>query len=732
MNYYVLSSLISFILFGMGLTALILGVQNSLGNKESKSSVEMSLACVCVFLWDAGYAWMGLCYDSDFAYVPRAIALLAVYLYVVFILRYVSIVVNYPMKKLNIVLTVFSILGFISWTQIIRKNAVWFETTPWGYWYYSKMTIFRIIQFISVIIGLVQYYVILSFGKKTVKTKRELFVLRRFGLFGPVLILGYMLDTLFPTVFHTAAIPGSGIGAFASAMILFSISKINKVFGLTKENVSQYVFDDVNIPVIITGIDGKIALYSKNTAEYLNCDEDDIKEHTVDDFFEEYDENGYRLKNSEKECLLNTTNINDDFGEHIYTIYFVNDVTEERNAFRLMQKSKEDAEEANRAKSDFLANMSHEIRTPMNAIIGMSQIVLDKDDIQEDVRNQINEIKIAGTNLLGIINDILDMSKIEAGKYELINDDYELPVLIHEVGSVINARLRESEVDFVLDVDSTLPRYLVGDVGRIRQILMNILGNAIKFTKKGRILLKVTWNKYEQGPDILFDIVDTGIGIKPEDKEKIFGKFDQVDTKRNKNIQGTGLGLAISRSLAILMGGMITVDSVYGEGSTFHVVICQNTKKYEPIGEDIATKLREKKYSIKIEKEVEAKQLTDAKVLVVDDSKVNLLVATGLMKKYGMTIDTALSGKESIDKVQNTDYDIVFMDHMMPEMDGVDTLKAIRALGGKYENLTVVALTANALSESKDMLLSVGFQDYLAKPINIKELDRVLNQWINV
>ena len=735
MNHYPIASIIAFTLFGMGLAALLFGIQNYNENKKSKTDIQMVIVCLCVFIWDFGYAWMSTCYDSDFAYIPRAAALLAVYLYMMFILRYVASVVNYPNKKLNCVLMVLLILGALSWPRIITKDAVTFTTTPWGYWYSSKMSLARITQFVCILMGIVEYYVILNFGKKNATTKRERFVLGRFGLFGPILFVGYMLDTLIPSILKTPAIPGSGVSAFIASSILFSIAKINRVHGLSEKNVSQYVFDDVKVPVIVTDELDRIVLNNNNALEFLETD--DLINRSIFDFFKKENESDdvfiYSSKKEDgvdRECELESTDIMDQFGEKLYTIYFVRDITEERTAYRLMQKSKEEAEEANKAKSEFLANMSHEIRTPMNAIIGMSQIVLDNKEVSDEVLSQVNEIKIAGTNLLGIINEILDMSKIEAGKVEMVNEDYDLPILIHEISSLINARLMQSEVRFLLDIDPTLPRYLVGDMGRIRQILMNVIGNAIKFTKEGSIALKVTWNHFEAAPDILFDISDTGIGIKPEDREKIFGKFDQADTKKNKNIQGTGLGLAISRNLAILMGGMITVDSVYGEGSTFHIVICQDIpNQYKAIGEETALQLQDKTFVIPVKEEVVATHKENVRVLVVDDSRVNLLVASGLLKKYGMQIDTCLSGAESIKMVQENEYDIVFMDHMMPDMDGVETLQAIRELGGKYKDLCIIALTANALSESKEMLLKEGFQDFLAKPINFVELDRVVNQY---
>lgn len=722
---YPLGALVAFILAGMGTMALVFGVNNLRESEKTKINIQMFLVCVCVFVWDFGYAWMSMCYDSDFAYIPRAMALLAVYMYMVFILKYVALITGY--KKLHNKLIIFGILGLISWPQIITKSAVTFTATPWGYWYYSKMSAARIIQFVCVLLGLFEYYVIIAYGKKKAETKLEQHVLSKFEIFGPVLFTGYIFDTLFPSILNTPAVPGSGIAAFIAAMILFNIAQINRIYGLSKENVSQYVFDDVRVPVIITNTKDLILLYNKYTTEFLNVGDDELTGCGIHDYFDVVEGMHVEVRGHEKECILEKTDIIDKFGEKLYNIYFVRDITEERKSYRLMQKSKEDAEEANRAKSDFLANMSHEIRTPMNAIIGMSQVIIDNKEVPEHVLPQVNEIKIAGTNLLGIINDILDMSKIEAGKFELVKDEYDLAVLIHEISSIVRARLRQSEVRFVVDMDDTLPRYMVGDMGRIRQILMNVIGNAIKFTKTGSIVLRISWNKFEEAPDILFDVTDTGIGIKPEDIDKIFGKYDQVDTKKNKSIQGTGLGLAISKNLSIIMGGIITVDSVYGEGSTFHIVINQDIDKYTAIGADVVREIQEGSFIIPIKEEIVATVKSDKRVLVVDDSKVNLMVAKGLLKKYEVKVDTAVSGAESIEMVQKEKYDLVFMDQMMPEMDGVEAMHHIRDLGDEYTKLPIIALTANAIGGTREQLIAEGFNDYLAKPINVVELDRVLN-----
>lgn len=732
-NVYQISALIALVLFGMGLSAAILGFINYWENKKSRRSTQMLWVCICVFFWDFGYAWMSLCYDNDFAYVARAIALLAVTFYMFFILRYVALVTEYSKRKLNVFLFVFMIVSLIAWTQIIQKNAVDFVMTPWGYWYTSKMSSARILQFAANIVALSQYYIILHFGKKRTTQAREQHVLKNFGWFGIILFGGYMLDTLVPSVFHIPAVPGSSVSAFVSAMILFQISRKNKTFGISRSNVSEYVFRDVHIPVIITDNQGKIVLFNDYTKKYLKYTENDILYHKLEEFFELQNHGFAEVLGLDKVCKIDKTDVSDQFDDLLFSIYFFNDVTKERQSRRMLEESRAAAEEANRAKSNFLANMSHEIRTPMNAIIGMSEIILQEKEITEKNRSQLQEINIAGSNLLGIINDILDISKIEAGKYELVIDEYELPSLLNDVGNVIGVRVQDTNAKFVMKVDSSLPKYMIGDVVRIRQILLNILGNAAKFTEKGSISLSVFWNHNASAPEIYFHVSDTGIGIREEDIDKIFGEFNQVDTRRNRNIQGTGLGLAISKHLAELMGGTITVKSVYGEGSTFSITICQNIKEYQQIGDVITEALQNRQYSSMMNhKELEIVPRPEAKVLIVDDIKVNLMVAKGMMKKYGMQIDIAQSGARAVEMVQESRYDIVFMDHMMPEMDGIDTTKAIRNLGDEYENLVIIALTANAIGDAKEMFLEAGMQDFLAKPIEPRELDEIICCWIPV
>ena len=390
------------------------------------------------------------------------------------------------------------------------------------------------------------------------------------------------------------------------------------------------------------------------------------------------------------------------------------------------QHEKEKAEASSKAKDDFLAKMSHEIRTPMNAITGMAELLL-RGDLPDTARIYAQDIRQASNNLISIINDVLDFSKIESGKMEIIPVRYHLSSLINDTVNIIRIRLMEKQILFHLDIDKSIPNNLIGDEVRIRQILINLLSNAVKYTDRGHIRLSI---KIKEITDkqiwLIASVSDTGKGIKPEDRIKLFGDFVRVDVKQNQGIEGTGLGLAIAKRLCVAMGGDITVESEYGKGSSFTVVIPQNINirgnELYPDDSNSIINGHDNYFTIKF-------KLPSVRILVVDDISANLKVAEGLLYPYGASIDTCLGGEEAIRMIKSRKYDLVFMDHMMPEMNGIEAVAEIRAFK-KNSKLPIIALTANAISGMKEMFMEKGFDDFLAKPIDILELEDILDRWI--
>ncbi|MCL2392578.1 MAG: ATP-binding protein [Oscillospiraceae bacterium] len=501
---------------------------------------------------------------------------------------------------------------------------------------------------------------------------------------------------------------------------------------------------------------------------------------------------------------------------------FYTDITEQRRL--------EAAELANRAKSEFLANMSHEIRTPMNAILGMTDLAL-RTNSPESVQEYLRNIKIAGNQLLTIINDILDFSKVEAGVVELVSEKYNIHSMINDVVTMINVRIGDRPIDLIVDDDPMLPNELIGDESRIKQIITNLMSNAVKFTDEGHILLSIGFEASETTGQctLKVSVTDTGIGIREGEIHALFDSFAQLDTKKNRSIEGTGLGLPISKNLIELMDGEITVESTYGQGSCFSFYIIQKaetlrhvstlpydehrrvalwytntdksrilSKKISKLGafcdiisdtknieryshvffdysklqdiekvqspgtkfityirgaknfEDVAPNLEhvrmpltsvlllqlmggkiDTRNEIDLERENSGVVLNDCLFLVVDDIEINLIIAEEALRSYGGDVDLADSGSKAIALVKENNYDIVFMDHMMPEMDGVDVTKMIRALPGeKYSKLPIIALTANVVGDVREMFIESGMSDFLAKPLEHKEIERVLREWL--
>ena len=393
-----------------------------------------------------------------------------------------------------------------------------------------------------------------------------------------------------------------------------------------------------------------------------------------------------------------------------------------------LRREKMIADTANRAKSDFLANMSHEIRTPINAVLGMNEMIL-RECQDESIREYAFNAQSAGQNLLSIINDILDMSKIEAGKMEIVNGKYRLNAVLTDVVNMIQNKAEKKKLAFYVEVDETIPDRLFGDEVRIRQIIVNLLNNAVKYTNAGSVWLKVGKEEFSEDKITLkISVKDTGIGLKEEDKGKLFRNFERLDQRKNRNIEGTGLGLAITRKMVELMEGQIEVESVSGDGSTFTVYLPQVVRGPEQIG---SFEEKHRSYVRSVKQYQETFIAPEASILVVDDVDMNISVVKSLLKKTKVKISSCTGGEECLDLVRKERFDLILLDHMMPEMDGIETLRQMKQMEDNLcKDTPVIALTANAIVGVKEMYLAEGFDAYLSKPIAGERLEEVLKMYL--
>ncbi len=409
-------------------------------------------------------------------------------------------------------------------------------------------------------------------------------------------------------------------------------------------------------------------------------------------------------------------------GESIFSI--VSRSLERARLTEELEHAKNEAERANKAKTQFLARMSHEIRTPINAIIGMNEMIIAESD-SDQIQDYAYDVKSSSAMLLSIINEILDSTKIESGMMEIIPVKYRIASMLNDLYNIISVKANEKELKLEFDIDSNIPREYVGDDKRIRQVLINILNNAVKYTEKGSVTLKLTCVMEGDKAILKYSVRDTGMGIRAEDIGKIYDAFQRLDISKNKNVEGSGLGMNITQQILKLMDSELSIQSEYGKGSDFSFEIVQKVVDKEPLGD-----FRNRIENVDKYKSTRIKfSAPDARILVVDDQEMNLKVFVNLVKNTGMQVDEAMSGRECLNLLEKKKYDIVFLDHMMPEMDGIETLKHIKSKR-LCEDTPIIMLTANAMTDDRNLYVKEGFDDFFLKPILPEKLDKMIIQYL--
>lgn len=554
-----------------------------------------------------------------------------------------------------------------------------------------------------------------------------------------IMAFGMTLDTILP-LFGFEAIPGSTLGQFVAMLALQNALNYANRSRITIDNMPSYVYTSFPKPVLV--YDSKFTLQIQNdiAPQFFGLNKVEIQSFRIDelfdidpdevfDFSENYREIDTHCNANDMPCNLSISKIHDDYMDVIGHIVIVTDLTERMENIARLERAIQEAENANQSKTIFLANMSHEIRTPMNAIIGFAELA-GKKNTNKEIREYIDGIRLSSRNLLAIINDILDITKIESGKMEIIPADYYVADLLDDVSLIISQQAKQKGLSFFMKTDETIPTKMFGDKVRIRGVLINILNNAVKYTNEGSVTFETkVISRTDDNVKLGFIISDTGIGIREENMGNLFKSFERLDQQINYGVEGSGLGLSIAKGYVTLMGGEISVESVYGQGSTFTVKIDQKVIDPSPMHH---------RFTIdRVSENPEpAAQLVirDTRVLLVDDNRVNLMVAKGLLASYGLTVDTASGGAEAIELCKKTHYPIVFLDQMMPGMDGIETMKRIRYIDDFYTGGSgggrIVALTANAIRGTRQMLIDEGFDEYLGKPMNLKQVERVLVTYI--
>ena len=684
-------------------------------------------------LWSGGYGIMGFTETGEVAAVFRAVGLVGVAGFMMTEALMVAYMVELPKWLFRAYAMIFGIFAVVDLYFFIPDQHT-FVRLNGRMCYYSTNSFGRRVHntFLAFVVVTMIAMAILWVHKE--KLKRQSYYVRAAILANIAILFSIIPDTILPML-GKPSFPSSAYGMFLTYMITWFWATRFNAFSITVGNLSQYIYESANTAILIFDEYFRLVLANPYGQELLGIKK--IENQKLMQLFQGTDAEFGRIKDGilrdnkgvtelvsvhgAISCSLNFSLARDFHDDPYCIVCFVYDLTKEKNML-------EEVVRANEAKSQFLANMSHEIRTPINGILGMDSVLL-KECHDENLREYAKNIQSAGQSLLSIINDILDISKIESGKMEILTIRYQLFSVLNDCYNLTKIKLQNKPVSFIMQINEKLPSWLYGDEVRIRQIINNFLSNAVKYTKEGNITFELDFEeKTDEQILLVITVRDTGIGIKEEDLGKLFESFTRIEEKRNRNIEGTGLGLNLTKNLVNLMGGEVFAESTYGKGSCFTAKIPQKIADAKPMG-DFGKRYQQ--YLSTSDDDKLSFLAPDAKILVVDDVTMNLKVVEGLLKATKIQIDTAVSGSECLECVKTTPYQMIFLDHMMPEMDGLETLEHMKNLADNPNAQTpVIMLTANAIVGAKEEYIEAGFTDYLTKPIRETELLEMILKYL--
>ena len=684
-------------------------------------------------LWSGGYGIMGFTETGEVAAVFRAVGLVGVAGFMMTEALMVAYMVELPKWLFRAYAMIFGIVAVADLYFFIPDQHT-FVRLNGRMCYYSTNSFGRMVHNIFLAFVAVTMIAMAILWVHKEKPKRQSYYVRAAILANIAILFSIIPDTILPML-GKPSFPSSAYGMFLTYMITWFWATRFNAFSITVGNLSQYIYESANTAILIFDEYFRLVLANPYGQELLGIKK--IENQKLMQLFQGTDAESGRIKDGilrdnkgvaelvsvhgAISCSLNFSLARDFHDDPYCIVCFVYDLTKEKNML-------EEVVRANEAKSQFLANMSHEIRTPINGILGMDSVLL-KECHDENLREYAKNIQSAGQSLLSIINDILDISKIESGKMEILTIRYQLFSVLNDCYNLTKIKLQNKPVSFIMQINEKLPSWLYGDEVRIRQIINNFLSNAVKYTKEGNITFELDFEeKTDEQILLVITVRDTGIGIKEEDLGKLFESFTRIEEKRNRNIEGTGLGLNLTKNLVNLMGGEVFAESTYGKGSCFTAKIPQKIADAKPMG-DFGKRYQQ--YLSTSDDDKLSFLAPDAKILVVDDVTMNLKVVEGLLKATKIQIDTAVSGSECLECVKTTPYQMIFLDHMMPEMDGLETLEHMKNLADNPNAQTpVIMLTANAIVGAKEEYIEAGFTDYLTKPIRETELLEMILKYL--